>query len=169
MERRAARSQTLPPEEADLLRSLKGVLLYARARELYSEGWTLRSIGEVFSPAKSRSTVRYWITKHIPLASSGPVGGFPTAPIPTLATPRPLPKVPRRRLSATEETEIAELAPLARKYRASMNHGHPASIANKRLTELVVFLHKDERVTIAELSAAAGVSYRAMARRIGNA
>ncbi|UDL15867.1 helix-turn-helix DNA binding domain protein [Microbacterium phage Pumpernickel] len=167
MERRAARSQTLPPEEADLLRSLKGVMLYARARELYSEGWTLRSIGEVFTPAKSRSTVRYWITKQLPLASAAPV--FPDAPVPTLATPRPLPKTPRRRLTTQEESEIATLAPLARKYRASMNYGHPAAIANKRLTELVVFLHKDERVTIAELASAAGVSYRAMARRIGNA
>jgi hypothetical protein len=169
MSRRAARAQTLPEAEVSLLRELKGVHLYARARELYSEGWTLRSIGEVFDPPKARSTVRYWITKQLPLLSGAPIPGLPAAPSPVLATSRPLPVVPRRKLTPQERAEIRKLAPSARRYRATMKPTHKAAQANRKLTELAARLHTQDRVTIAELADAAGVSYRAMARRIGNA
>lgn len=164
MNRRSARGQSLPDFEIDILNGLEGFELFARARMLYQAGWTLRSIGDALEPPRARSTVRYWINTELPIASA--YYGLPTAPVPTLITSANKPKKPRRALTHAESAEIASLAPLARKYRATMNHGHPAAIANRKLTEFCVRLHHDDRVTIGDLASAAGVSYRAMARRV---
>lgn len=164
MTRRSARGQSLPSYEAELLQNLTGYELFARAKMLYQAGWTLRSIGESFDPPRARSTIRYWINSPIPIASA--YTDLPTTPIPTLQTPASTPKKPRRPLTPAEATRIKELAPSARKYRATMKPGHASAKSNRELTELCVRLHHDERVTIADLADAANVSYRAMARRV---
>lgn len=164
MTRRSARGQCLPPDEVQLLQSLDGYELFARARMLYDEGWTLRAIGESFEPVRARSTVRYWINTPIPIASA--YSPLPTTPIPTLATSASVQRKPRRLLTADEKSTIARLAPSARKYRATMKPGHISARSNRELTELCVRLHHDERVTIGDLADAASVSYRAMARRV---
>jgi len=164
MTRRSARGQSLPTHEINFLNELEGYELFARARMLYAQGWTLRSIGEAFEPPRARSTVRYWINSPIPIASAHT--SLPTAPVPVLATASAAARIPRRHLTPTEYSKIAELAPLARKYRATMNPGHQSARANRELTELCVRLHHTERVTIRDLADAASVSYRAMARRV---
>lgn len=166
MTRRSARGQSLPEDEIQVLNELEGYELFQRARFLYSVGWTLRSIGEAFDPPRARSTVRYWINSPTPIAGFQGYSELPTTPIPTLATAAAANRPPRRSLTAAEASRIAELAPSARKYRATMNHGHPSAQANRELTELCVRLHHEDRVTIRDLAEAAGVSYRAMARRV---
>ena len=164
MNRRSARGQSLPADEISLLNDLEGFELFARARTLYQHGWTLRSIGEAFDPPRARSTIRYWINTPLPIASA--YDPLPTTPVPVLATQASEQRQPRRSLTASEAETISRLAPQARKYRATMNQGHPAAKANRELTELCVRLHHTDRVTIRELADAAGVSYRAMARRV---
>lgn len=164
MTRRSARGQNLPADEVCLLKSLTGNELYARARVLYENGWTLRSIGEAFDPPRARSTVRYWINTPIPIASA--YDPLPTATIPVLSTPSSTQKTPRRPLTADEASRIAALAPSARKYRATMKPGHASAKANRELTEICKTLHHEDRVTIRDLADAASVSYRAMARRV---
>jgi hypothetical protein len=164
MNRRSARGQSLPQHEVQLLNELEGFELFARAKMLYSQGWTLRAIGEALTPPRARSTVRYWINTPIPIASA--YSPLPTVPVPTLVTPEPTSRPPRRALTKSEAEHIARLAPLARKYRATMNPGHRFALANRELTDLCVRLHHTDRVTIRDLADAAGVSYRAMARRV---
>jgi hypothetical protein len=164
MTRRSARGQSLPAYEIKYLNELEGYELYARARMLYSQGWTLRSIGEAFDPPRARSTVRYWINMPLPIASA--YNSLPTAPVPTLATAAAASRTPRRPLTPAEYKRVAELAPVARKYRATMNAGHPSAKANREMTDLCARLHHTERVTIRDLADAASVSYRAMARRV---
>jgi hypothetical protein len=166
MTRRSARGQSLPADEIQVLNTLEGFELFQRARFLYASGWTLRSIGEAFEPSRARSTVRYWINTPTPIAGFEGYGDLPTTPIPTLATPAQSQRTPRRALTPAETRLIAELAPQARKYRATMNQGHPAAKANRELTDICVRLHHTDRVTIRDLADAAGVSYRAMARRV---
>ena len=164
MTRRSARGQSLPEDEIQYLNALDGYELYARARTLYQQGWTLRSIGEAFEPSRARSTVRYWINSPTPIASA--YDASPTTPVPTLATTASASRTPRRALTPVEYHRVAELAPVARKYRATMNPGHPSAKANREMTALCVRLHHTERVTIRDLADAASVSYRAMARRV---
>lgn len=164
MTRRSARGQSLPSYEITLLQNLEGYELFARAKMLYEAGWTLRAIGDSFDPPRARSTVRYWINSELPITSAWT--DLPTAPVPTLATTAPRDLKPRRILTAFEATKIADLAPTARKYRATMKPAHPAAIANTELTAFCARLHHEDRVTIGELAKAAGVSYRAMARRV---
>lgn len=162
--RRSARSQPLPEYEAEYLRTLEGAELAIRAKMLYDRGWTLRAIGEALDPPRARSTVRYWINTPLPI--TGVYTPHPTTPIPILITDPPKMLKPRRPLTAAEEARIREIAPSARKYRASMSPNHPSTKNNLELTELCVRLHKEDRVTIRDLADAAGVSYRAMARRV---
>jgi hypothetical protein len=61
--------------------------------------------------------------------------------------------------------EIQSLAPLARTYRAKMTQTSAAAVANRRLTDICSKLH-ESGVSIKELAAAAGVTYRAMYKRI---
>lgn len=164
MSRRSARGQSLPSEEIGVLRSLDGYELAIRAKHLYQVGWTLRSIGEAFDPPRARSTVRYWINSITPIASV--YTDLPTAPIPTLSTSEASYQKPRRALTVDERSTIARLAPSARKYRATMRPGHASAKSNRELTEMCVRLHHEDRVTISDLAEAAGVSYRAMARRV---
>lgn len=161
--RRPARDQTLPTPEATYLNTLHGPTLYAQCRVLYDAGWPLRAIGEALTPPKSRSTVRSWIIKPTPTYVR-------TAPVsaPSLKTPEAY--TPRRPVSpgipAADLTQIQYLAPIARRYRSRMSPRHAAALANDQLTSLTRRLHADN-VPVQELADAAGVTYRAMYRRLG--
>jgi hypothetical protein len=165
--RRSARNQSLPDNEVLILRSLYGDGLYSRCRRLFQAGWTLRAIGEAFEPAKSRSTLHTWINQAADIRSRQPSDNQPV-PTPTLLTPREY--VPKRPpspgISAVDRENIRTLAPLARKYRSRMHHGHSFSQANQSLTLLCQGLYEDG-VPIQELADTAGVTYRAMAKRVG--
>ncbi len=165
--RRPARGQALPKEEMEILAFLRDFNLYARVSQLYEAGWTLRSIGEAWNPHKSRSTVRSWVDRA---ANSAPTIELPTAEIPILSTPETYihVKTASPGISSAELARIETLAPVARKYRATMSPLHAAAKANNELTDLCLALYASG-VTIAELSAAANVTYRAMAKRLGRA
>lgn len=164
--RRPARNQALPEEEVTILRDLRGFYLYRRIYDLYSAGWTLRAIGEAFEPAKSRSTVQSWVDK----GRIAPPNTQIHVPTPEFATPLtyiPV-KPPSPGISASDERRIKELAPIARRYRGVMSPLHKAALANQELTDLCMRLQAGG-VTITELAETAGVTYRAMAKRLGRA
>jgi len=161
--RRSAREQALPEPEATALQSLRDTPLYERCRDLYLAGWTLRAIGEALTPQRSRSTVRSWILR-VDHSTTPP----PSAPTPTLRTAKEyVPKrTPSPGISAADLTKIQDLAPVARRYRASMSPLHQAALANLELTQIAKRLH-GSGVSVRELATAADVTYRAMSRRLG--
>jgi hypothetical protein len=167
MPRRTARSQPLPPAEVEYLNSLEINALIPRVNSLYKAGWALQAIGECLSPRRPRSTVRSWVVKADELGAQEVVDA-PTIPSPIHKTAaegyqkrRPTsPGIP-------EDTfdEVRSLAPLARSYRAKMAQTSSAAVANRRLTDICTKLHENG-VGIRELAEAAGVTYRAMYKRI---
>lgn len=167
VERRSAREQGLPPEEVHILSSLHGFSLYARCAELFRAGWTLRAIGEAFEPPRARSTIRSWVERA---GDTAPTVALPDVQTPELTTPSVY--VPVRPafvpIPALEKARIETLAPIARKYRSGMHPDHAASKANQSLTDLVRDLHSRD-ITVRQLADAAGVTYRAMAKRLGKA
>lgn len=165
--RRSARNQVLPERERLALAELKGYSLYRYMFELYSIGWTLRAIGEALQPPKSRSTVQTWVDRGREVA---PDPKLPPVSAPTLATPPvyiPI-KPPSPGIPGGDLETIQRLAPIARKFRSGMSPLHKASQANQDLTDLCLSLY-DKNVTIKELADAAGVTYRAMSKRLGKA
>ena len=160
--RRAARKQSLPASEAEVLNKLFDDELATRLNQLFNAGWTLQAMGNAFTPPRGRSTVRSWMVRR-----------YDPSPLDFPAIP--LPKAPRgyvsRRpvspgISPNELAQIKALAPLARTYRSKMYPGSPQAVANHSLTELCLSL-SERNVTVKELAEAAGVTYRAMARRLG--
>ena len=159
--RRPARQQSLPESEGNVLNKLFDDELATRLNDLYNAGWTLQAMGNAFNPPRRRSTVRSWMVRRY-------------TPSP-LETPIPKPRVrtgyvSRRPvspgISPNELSQIQGLAPLARTYRSKMNPDSPQAIANASLTEICLTLN-EKNVTVKELAEAAGVTYRAMARRLG--
>lgn len=168
MSRRSARGQKLPPQEVEYLNSITMDALIVRVNALYVEGWSLQCIGEALSPKRPRTTIRSWVLKASSQEKSD-TRQVIDVPIPTpkLVTEeggyqkkRTSPGIPQNVFE-----DIQYLAPLARTYRSRMASTSAAAVANQRLTELCVGLHK-ENVSIRELSEAAGVTYRAMYKRV---
>jgi hypothetical protein len=164
--RRPARKQALPSAEVSLIQSLPEDLVFTRLGELFEAGWTLSSIGNAFNPPRVRSTVRSWILKK---RDPNTATGYPV-PVPKLKTQQRGAYVSRRPvspgISADVHARIQELSPLARRYRSGMLRTTAVSQANDELTQICTDLHA-QNVTVKELATAAGVTYRAMARRLG--
>lgn len=188
--------QVLPHEECLVLRSLSGAALRARVQALHAQGWSLAAIGNAFDPPRRRSTIRTWIVPHnppTPNSSSSPststiVTGGKNEPSPSVPSTPPPPSPPappspaslsqasekKRRVydrsnpqvSPSQKRKLSTLAPLARKYRARTNPHGTYARANQELTELCKDLYRSG-ASVRELSLAAGVTYRAMARRLG--
>lgn len=163
--RRPARSQTLPEDEALLLRSLSRKDRNVRAAQLFNEGWTLQSIGNAFNPPIRRSTVKYWVET----ASKSKSIDVPTTPAPNYKTPkggyqRKKPQSPG--IDVPTQERLAYLAPMARQYRSGMPSGHSATVANVEYNELIHDL-ASQNVTPAEIAKAANVTFRSIARRLG--
>jgi hypothetical protein len=166
MPRRTARSQPLPPTEVEYLNSLSIDALIPRVDALYNAGWALQAIGECLSPKRPRSTVRSWVLK----AKNLPHLETVDAPIPSPKHKTAAEGYQKRRPTSPgipEDTfdEIRSLAPLARSYRAKMAQTSSAAVANRRLTDICTKLYKNG-VGIREIAEAAGVTYRAMYKRI---
>ena len=70
------------------------------------------------------------------------------------------------KLTPAVRNRIIKIAPIARRYRSKANPNGSYRIANDELTEIVKNQYA-RGVSIRELSLAAGVTYRAMARRLG--
>jgi HAMP domain-containing protein len=163
-ERRSARDLDLPEEERLTLTTDCDTKTKrnCRARQLYEAGWTLRAIGEAFTPSYRRSTVKYWVQQ-------GDYVHRINVPIPT-PNVRPTGYQRKKPLSpgiplATQQ-RLAHLAPLARYFRSGMASTSIQAQANQELNELVYDLYSSN-VTIAEIARAANVTFRAIARRLG--
>lgn len=156
--RKSARNQSLPQDEAEYLRTLQATELKLRARRLFEAGWTLAAIGTPID--RPRSTVRFWVNNVPNLTPKS------DRPIPTPEDRSYVPKRPKSPgISAHDRTSLATLAPVARTYRARLPQSHRATIANIQMTELSKTLHS-AGVPIQEIADAAGVTYRAMYRRV---
>lgn len=175
-----------------MLRTLSGVWLRTRVCDLYEQGWSLAAIAEALDPPRARTTVRSWVTSSSSSAASSSTFGTaekvnleaPSAPAPTpVPAPAPAPEhmtpprtpPPRREtrlfdpryptVNGTDAEKIRRLAPLARRHRARANpHGEYAR-ANRELTELCRALYQNG-TPIRELADLAGVTYKAMERRV---
>ena len=165
MSRKAARGQQLPPQEVELLNSLDKDALTARVHDLFQAGWSLQSIGDSLLPKRPKTTIRTWVQRM-----------SPSLELKRIDAPIPAPKIrdaegdqKSRKDSPGIQPDtleiIQELAPTARAYRARMARTSAAAVANDRLTALCILQYQNG-VSIKELAQAAGVTYRAMYKRI---
>jgi DNA-binding Xre family transcriptional regulator len=165
MSRISARGQKLPPLEVELLNSLSADALIVRVKALYTAGWSLQCIGEALSPKRPRTTIRSWVLKASSQEKSGNVIDAPI-PSPKKRDPsvyqkkRTSPGIPQDSFE-----DIKQLAPLARTFRSRMASTSAPAVANERLTAICKELHS-KNVSIRELAEAAGVTYRAMYKRV---
>lgn len=179
--------QVLPQSECEFLAVLKGDELKARVKALSSAGWSLGAIADAFTPPKQRSSIRVWATGNtqtrpdhppVPLISSlfSSSSRSYSSILPAAEKSASIHKHKRVRraydpasplLTQQMHQQIRELAPLARQYRARANPNGVYAKANVELTKLCKDLYFKQNVSVRELSDAAGITYRAMARRIG--
>ena len=164
--RRYAREEDLPQSEIDLLRSIEKSkkALYCRARQLFEAGWTLQAIGNAFALPFRRSTVQYWVKMGDFTHKIDQKLPFPPNFTPKRGYQRKKPVSPP--ISDSDAQRLRYLAPLARNYRSGMGLSSLQGSANTELTELATFLHS-QGVSVASLARASGVTFRAMARRLG--
>lgn len=161
MSRRTARGQKLPPQEVELLNSLSKLDQIQRSHDLYQAGWPLDSIGSALLPTRPRTTIRTWVQKS------------EAEPRLSIDAPIPIPifiDEPARQVSSEGIPDalaeiIKELAPLARTYRSRMANTTAAAVANDRLSGICITLYQ-KGVSIKDLAAVAGVTYRAMYKRV---
>ena len=163
MSRRLARELPLPQPEVDLLRILNRRELLTRVHQLYHEGWTLSAIGTAFDPPKGRSTVKAWVDQN---HTSNPVD----VPIPSPA--HKTPKNGYQRLTPVSPgvppitaEELRRLAPVAQQYRAKTPSSSRPAVANALMDQIVKDL-RTNNVSIADIARAAGVTHRAIAKRL---
>lgn len=164
MSRRPARNQKLPPSEIQLLKTLNYNETVVRVKALFNEGWTLAAIGAAFYPSKGRSSIKAWVDRPTP---PNVVVDVPI-PNPNYKTPkngyvRKTPVSPG--ISPDDQWNLHHYAPIAKRYRSGMTSTSPESIANVAMDKLVKQL-RDADVTIAEIARAAGVTHRAISRRL---
>lgn len=164
--RRPARNQPLPIREAAFLNSLSHDDVMARVYELYQAGWTLQSIGDALIPPRPRSTVRSWVLRFELPEEAAPID--PTAvPAPRYQTHAEGYQKKRNSpgILPDELALIQELAPVARRFRAKVSTSDRTRVANDQLTAVCLRLYY-KGVTVSELAKAAGVTYRAMVKRL---
>jgi hypothetical protein len=170
-DREYARERPLPLDEVELLTTMGKKERYYRAKQLFDAGWTLQSIGNAFDPVQKRSTVQYWTSqanlkfdtnKRVP----SPWGGFVDAPMPKPIRGYQLKKPKSPGIPKETQERLRYLAPLARYYRSGMSSTSLNGLANSEMNEIVQDLY-NKNVKIAEIAKAAGVTSRAIARRLG--
>ena len=157
----------LPEDEARFLNSLDQEARNARLKALQGAGWSLSTLGRSMSPKVPKTTVHFWISK----ASETPqIREIPLPPPKSITTSVPTKTAPRYRtispgVPPKMKAEIRALALQARNYRAKTPPGAPAALANDALSSISKTL-RGMGVPTAAIAEAAGVSYRAMARRL---
>ncbi len=159
----------LPKEEIKFLLSLSQEAFTARLRCLWEAGWSLGIIAESFTPPKPKSTIHFWVKNA---AQQEQIKPIPETPAKSLTVLSPLSDTPRLRsisLGVPPELKprLKHLSSLSRRYRAKSAPNSELALANSELTELAKSLH-NRGVSTAAIAEAAGVTYRAMARRISN-
>jgi hypothetical protein len=152
-------SNGLPAPEREFLASLPRNHLAIRLRDLNKAGWSLHSLSQSLTPPRPKTTVHYWIANsHAPTPSHFPAT-YP--PPPTQRAVRAVaPAVPPHL-----RARLRELAVLAARNRAKIRPDAPQARASHELTELARVL-RSQGIPTAEIAKAAGISYRAMHRRL---
>lgn len=165
LDRRSARLQKLPLSEIAYLNSITDVELLKRVAALYSRGWTLASIGEAFLPARGRSTVKAWVDRSHQYPTEPALKPVPSPSHKTdpRGYQRLTPKSPGVPKGIAEQ--LSALAPLARNYRARMSSATKEYQANEEMDRIVRTLRIAD-VSIADIARAAGVTHRAIAKRL---
>jgi len=158
----------LPPEEVEFLSNLPLHHRDSRLLLLHEAGWSFSALGR--SLDKPKTTIHFWVRN----AARDPIlarRAIPKPPLPLraslpftrgLRTRSISPKVP-----PDLRPRLRELSLQSRRYRARTPENSPLAQANRSLTQLAVALRL-QGVPTADIADAAGVSYRAMARRIAN-
>lgn len=150
---------SLPPREQEFLATLPRPQLVLRLRDLNKAGWSLHTLATSLNPPRPRTTVHYWISH----ATAPTPPTFPPIypPPPSQRSIRPVsPAVPPHL-----RHKLRQLATLAQRNRARIRPDSPQALASQELTELALSL-RSQGVPTTEIAKAAGISYRAMHRRI---
>lgn len=157
----------LPQDEVSFLDSLPRPDAESRLRALWEAGWSLAELGNSLKPKRPKTTIHFWV-KRAEVRKQ-----FRTIPMPppkSLTTAAPTKKAPRLRSVSPNvppdvKPRLKELATLAKRYRARTPSDSPFAKANRDLTATAMTL-RSMGVPTAKIAQAAGVSYRAMARRL---
>jgi hypothetical protein len=157
----------LPQDEVNFISSLSRPEAEARLKALWDAGWSLSILGESLEPKRPKTTIHFWVKKAEAIKQFREI---PTPPPRSLTTATPTKKAPRLRSVSPNvppdmKPRLKELAKLAKRYRARTTSDSPFAKANRDLTAMAVAL-RSMGVPTAKIATAAGVSYRAMARRL---
>lgn len=157
----------LPSDEVVFLAGLSPAERNSRLRALWLAGWSLGEISKSFIPNKAKSTIHFWVRNATDLPQNRPVPFQPskslTASAPTSESIKLSSISPR--VPPSLKDKIRELSILSRQYRANTSPNSQYALANTELTQIARSL-KDQGVSTAEIASAAGVTYRAMAKRL---
>jgi hypothetical protein len=157
----------LPDDEVTFLLSLPRERLESRLKALWESGWSLSSLGESLSPKRPKTTVHFWVRRA---AEEEQIREIPLPRKKSLVTDAPTKRPPRLRpvspgVPADMKPRLKELSLLARRYRSRTPQESLFARANEELTTIAVTL-RSMGVPTAAIAEAAGVSYRAMAKRL---
>lgn len=157
----------LPKDEVKFLENLSQNELQSRLLALHEAGWSLNVLGRSFRPSKPKTTIHFWIKKAEKVEQKRDI---PLPPPKSLTTSVPTKTAPRLRsispgVPPDMRPRLRHLSEQARRYRARTPAGSPLALANDELTAVARTL-KSMGVPTAAIAEAAGVSYRAMARRL---
>jgi hypothetical protein len=157
----------LPKDEVVFIDSLDRHATESRLRALWEAGWSLSILGDSLEPPRPKTTVHFWVKRAEPKQQQRPL---PSPPPRSLTTSVPTKNAPRLRsvspgVPPDMKPRLLELSTLARRYRARTVPDSPLAQANRDLTAMAIAL-RSMGVPTAAIAEAAGVSYRAMARRL---
>ena len=160
--------QTLPDDEVRFLEALPTHQLHARLAHLHAQGWSLASLARSLNPPRPKTTVHYWIQNAS--TTQDLRRPLPDPPPTSLTTAVPTYKAPRMRSISPNvppdiRPKLRELSEKSKRYRAKTPSSSETARANQELTKIALELHA-HGVPTSKIAAAAGVTYRAMARRI---
>jgi len=160
-----SRRPVLPQDELDFLASLDEPSYHARLKALWENGWSLSAIGLSLSPARPKTTIHFWIGRAPTQTQFRPL------PVPPENTPAKNSPAPTRLRAVSPSVphdlrpRLRELSDLAQRYRARCSPDSPQAQANEELTTIARTL-RSMGVPTVDIAEAAGVSYRAMAKRL---
>lgn len=157
----------LPMDEVSYLSRLDRADMESRLRALWLAGWSLSVIGDSLVPPRPKTTIHFWVRRAADLSQAHPI---PQPPSKSLTATAPTKNAPRlKSISPGVPPEIAprlrELSELSKRYRAKTRPDSPLAQANEELTNLAKQL-RARGVPTTAIAQAAGVTYRAMARRL---
>lgn len=157
----------VPIDEIIYISTLTRLEMESRLRSLWKAGWSLNVIGSSLNPTVPKTTVHFWVRRAPDVKQ---LKAVPLPPPKSLTTSVPTKHAPRlRSISPGVPPEIRirlrELSALSKRYRAKTAPSSPLAQANNELTQIARQL-RNRGVPTATIAEAAGVTYRAMARRL---